>query len=183
MAKNKAKKQDLNKKVAKELKRNKNVETRSEGEVLARKFLILLVIIVVVILGLYFGTSALIESRNNTTDNSTTGKVNTDVVTVGMMLNRPYDEYYVLAYNSEDVEAIYYSSLLTTYQQIGTSKLYFCDLNNSLNDKFNANGGESNPEAKEINELKLGKITLLKIKKGKIVKYIEDIEEIESILK
>ena len=43
-------------------------------------------------------------------------------------------------------------------------------------DRWNNKGiysKESNPNAKAINELKFGSITLLKIKNGNIVKYIE----------
>lgn len=166
----------------KKVSKTKEVKVRSEAEELVRKFILILVIVVAFIIGIYFVTNLLVKDTTNETETSETGEINYDIVTVGTMLNRQYDEYYVLAYNSEDVEAIYYSSIITKYQEKEKLKIFHLDLNNSLNDKYNANGGDTNPEAKTIEELKLGKITLIKVKKGKINKYIEDIEQIKATL-
>jgi len=162
--------------------KTKDVKVRSEAEELIRKFLLILTIIIVIIIGVYFGTKLLVNNPVNETETSETGEINYDIVTVGTMLNKSNDEYYVLAYNSQDVEAIYYSSLMTKYQAKEKLNIYFLDLDNSLNEKYNANGGETNPKAKTIEELKLGKITLINVKNGKINKYIEDIEQIKVAL-
>ena len=99
------------------------------------------------------------------------------------MLNRPYNEYYVMVYDADDAEAIYYSSLITNYEKKeNAKKIYFCNLGNKLNSDFSAKGGESNPEAKSLDELKFGKVTLIKVKDGKINKYIENVDDIKATL-
>ena len=45
------------------------------------------------------------------------------------------------------------------------------------------NDNKSNPNAKSIDDIDLGDITLIKVKNGEIVSYIEDIEQIKTELK
>ena len=105
------------------------------------------------------------------------------------MLNRPYDEYYVLFYNSNDNNAVLYSMLLTKYMEKSSEsdyiKIYYCDLQNKINsDYYNVNkDNKSNPKAKTIDELDLGDLTLIKIKKGNINSDFEGYKDIKNILK
>ena len=64
-------------------------------------------------------------------------------------------------------------------------KIYYCDLGNKLNrDYYNVNNdNKSNPNAKSIKELDLGDLTLIKVEKGKITKYIEKYDSIKNELK
>lgn len=174
--------QQINKKIEKELK--KGGKSRTEAEETIRRFIIIFVVVLVLLIGIYFLTKVLLDNRSTANNNSTiNGEVNYDVTTIGMILNRPYDEYYVMIYNSEDAKAIYYSSLITNYQQKEDGlKVYYCDLANSLNSEYKANNNQTNPSAKKIEELSLGEVTLLKIKDGKIDKYIENIDSIKSAL-
>ena len=59
-------------------------------------------------------------------------------------------------------------------------KIYQLDLNDGFNKKYKSE--TSNPDAKSINELKFGKLTLIKVKNGNIVKYIENKDDIRSEL-
>ena len=53
--------------------------------------------------------------------------------------------------------------------------------NNSSNKRNNDD--KSNPKAKTVEDFDFGSLTLLKIEKGKITKYIEDLDSIKEILK
>ncbi|MBE6156046.1 MAG: hypothetical protein E7164_04765 [Firmicutes bacterium] len=166
-------------------KKEKIKMQNSENEDIVKRFLILLVVIVVIVLGIYFVSKSLVNRRNSEakTNDITAGVINYDIATVGTLLNRPYNEYYVMVYNSEDTEAVFYSSLITNYQKKQEAlKIYFCDLSNLLNSSYVAAEGESNPKASTIDELKFGKITLIKVKKGKINNYIETVEAIKDAL-
>lgn len=98
-------------------------------------------------------------------------------IIVGELLNREYSEYYVLAFDSTDDMAFDYSNMLNAYKK---GKIYHLDLNDGFNKKYKSE--TSNPDAKSINELKFGKLTLIKVKNGNIVKYIENKDDIRSEL-
>ena len=143
------------------------------------KFIIIIVVLVLVIGGIYLITDKYIEKGSRS---KTTGVVNYDI---GTMLNRPYEEYYIIIYDSKSPEASYYSSLINKYKENEDAlKVYFIDLNNELNRKYyNVNNDNvSNKKAKSINELDLGDVTLIKISNKEINTYIDDINSIEKIL-
>lgn len=146
------------------------------------KFIIIIVVLVLVIGGIYLITDKYIEKGNRST---VPGEINYDKATIGTMLNRPYDEYYVIIYDSKSTEASYYASLIYNYRENEDAlKVYFIDLNNELNKKYyNVNNDNiSNKDAKSINELDLGDITLIKVSNKEINTYIDDIASIEQIL-
>ena len=101
-----------------------------------------------------------------------------------MIFNRPYDEYFVMVYDSSDNDAMIYSSLISKYSQKEDSlKIYYCDLSNKLNKEFVSSDGTTNSNAKSVSEFKFGQVTLIKVRNGKIVSYIENIDTIKSALK
>lgn len=158
------------------------VETESNKEI--KSLITILVVVVVIIVGIYFISKALVDKRTFGTGGNETivGEIDYSMASVGMILNRPYDEYYVMVYNSEDTEAIYYSSLITRYQgNKEAKKIFYTDLENALNKEYVSE--TSNPSAQNTSEFAFGKVTLLHIKKGKVHKYIEDIKEIDKLLK
>lgn len=167
--------------------RIKEVRYVSETEEEIRKFVIIFVIVIISVVGIYFLSKYIVDKRDESSSNTSatvTGKVDYTAITVGTLLNRPYNEYYVMAYNSEDTDAVYYASIFSKYEQKENSnKIYFCDLNNSLNSSYVSENDKGNTKATSINDLSFGKITLLKIKNQKIVKYIENIDDIQKELK
>ena len=167
--------------IIKKQRKIKDVKVRSESEEEIRRFIIILIVIIIIVVGIYFLSKVIVDKREseNLTSDSVTGEINYDILNIGMILNRPYSEYYVMLYNSDDTEAIYYSSILTNYTHSENPlKIYFCDLGNSLNSKYVSTDGNSNSKATTIDEFSFGKITLLKIKNGKIVSYVDDIDKI-----
>ncbi|MBO7246930.1 MAG: hypothetical protein J6V02_01105, partial [Bacteroidaceae bacterium] len=106
-------------------------------------------------------------------------EINYDVATVGTILNRPYDEYLVLLYNSKESEAAYYSTLLANYT--GDKKVYFVDLSLKTNEAYV--GEKASGKFSEVKEAKFSGPTLLDIKNGKVEKFLESKEEIKNALK
>lgn len=64
-----------------------------------------------------------------------------------------------------------------------SNKVYFCDLSNELNKKYYVGEDkDSNPNATTSSELAFKDLTLIKIKNGKIVKYLETLDTIKTEL-
>lgn len=173
----------------KKMKNKVTYKTEEQQEIM--KFIILIVIIAVCVGGIYLFTKVFVTKDINKNENATeevvTGAINYNVTIIGSLLDRPYNEYYVMAYNSKDVVSMKYQAIYSAYmskEEKDLTKLYYVDLSNIMNEQYVASEDqETNPNAEKIEELKLGEFTLMKIKKGKIVKYIEDIEEIKKELK
>lgn len=160
--------------------------TEEENEV---KRFIIIVIVIGLFVGAIYGLTEMLKKDDETPkEENTTPTISYDKLTVGTLLNRPYDEYYVLAYDGGANKAIEYSVLLSQYKSKSTEKdyvkIYFLDLDNSLNKKYyNVNeDNKSNPDAKKIEDLDFGDLTLLYIKDGKIKEYIEDYTTIQKKL-
>lgn len=152
----------------------------------AKRFVIILLSIIILILAVY-GITRLIDKNKDDESSSkevTAGEIDYDKVSVGTLFNRREKEYYVIAYDGEDANAIYYSALINKYMKNENAlKIYFCDLSNELNKKYYVGeDGESNQSATSPSELALKDVTLIKIKGGKIVKYLETLDTIKTEL-
>ncbi len=147
-------------------------ETDEQQEI--RRFIIILIVVVALVIGIYLFTKYVIKKpKVDLTETVTTGAIDYSVVTVGTMLNKKDESYYVLAYDSKSNDASKYSTMQYTYSvKTGTLPIYICDLSNALNKDYVATD-KSNPKATKIDELALGEVTLIKVANGKIVKYIE----------
>ena len=162
----------------------KDVKVRTETEDEIRRFIIILVVVMVLIVGVYFLSQLIVNKReeDNTTTNTTTAKIDYDMASVGTILNRPYDSYYVMIYDSEDNNAMYYSSVLTKYQKTNKGKIYYVDLGNDLNKKYKSNEETGNKDAKSIDDFSFGNVTLLKITNSNVTNYYEGIDKIKEVL-
>lgn len=145
-----------------------------------RKFVIILFCVAVVSFLLYFISSKYLI-KDGVHDEASTPEetLSYSNVNVGNIFNRPYDEYYILAYDPDSLEASYYASLLNNFD-IKKGKIYFLDLSNSINKKYI--GEESNKKAKNPSEIKLKEPTLIKIKNAKIDVYLDSRDEIDKEL-
>lgn len=175
----------LNDKV-KENKKGINIdkyETDEAKEV--KRFIIILFSIIIVVLIVY-GVTKLLSKDNESdkTDYFTSGEIDYDIVTAGTLFNRNEKEYYVIVYDGENSQAIHYSAIVNKYMNKEESlKVYFCDLSNELNKShYVGKDGNSNKDATKTSELAFKDLTLIKIKNGKIVKYIEGLDTIKSEL-
>ncbi len=183
----KAKKQEkLNDKVkTKKIKKVDIDKYTSEESKEVKKFIIILLSIIVLVLAVYGITRLVNNNKDNNEDRTvTTGAIDYDKVSVGTLFNRADDEYYVIVYDGEASNAIYYSALMNKYMKKEKSnKVYFCDLSNELNKKYYVGEDkESNPNATISSELAFKDLTLIKIKNGKIIKYLETLDTIKTEL-
>lgn len=158
-------------------KKKMKIEKYDNEEVnMVKKLIVILIVVVVFILGFYFLTDKVVVKENK---EEVKTEINYDTATVGTILNRPYDEYLVLLYNSKESEAAYYGTLLANYS--GDKKVYFVDLSLKTNEDYI--GEKSSGKFSEVKEAMFSGPTLLKVKNGKVDKFIETKEEIKNNLK
>ncbi len=161
--------------------------TEEQKEV--KKFICLLLGLVIIIIGVYFFTRAFVTkdlNKEKTEESSyTTGAINDNVLIVGTMFNRPEKEYYVAAFSEEDTALAYYNIIISKYSsEKDALKVYHLSLDNALNKDYVATEDEnSSTKFTNLENLKLGKFTLLKIKEGKVTKFITDIESAKKEFK
>lgn len=165
-------------------KKIKEVKYRSDEQKEVIRFIIILISIFVIVGAVYGLSKVFIKDNTSTEKEPVTGQINYDIVTVGTMFNRSENEYYVAIYKKTTPSAILYSSVINKYASKDKSlHVYFCDLENSLNSAYYVGEkGVSNPKAKTIDEVAFGDFTFVKIKNGKIVKYIENIDDAKKEL-
>lgn len=175
-----------NQKEVKKIRKAKIDDTEDDNTI---KSLIIIVIVIAILIGIIYGVTELLKKDEDPIDSVVAGSINYDKTTVGTILNRPYTEYYVLVYDADDSNAVLYSTILTKYMQNSKDKdykkIYFCDLGNKLNESYyNVNEDNvSNKKPNNTDEFDFGDLTLLKIKNGKVLQYIEDLDDIKEILK
>lgn len=167
------------------MKKKNGQKYQTEEQMEIKKFLLVLFGLIIIIIGIYFFTRAFVTKdlfKKESEITYTDGKINYDVVVVGTMLNRNNSEYYVMAFSNEDNDATYYNTLVAKYKSKEKAKqVYYLDLENELNKKYVAQEQEEASNSfKRIQDLKLGKITLLKIKDGKVEKFITNPDEIKK---
>ncbi len=162
------------------------IQTEDQKEL--TRFFIVLLIVVVMVTGIYFLTRIFVTKdlgkKNDTaaTEEVVEGNVNYSVTSVGQILNRPYDSYYVLVYDSKGEYIYDVSNILMLYSLNEKAKhIYRVDLSNHLNKDFYDKENE-NVNATSVEEFKFGDLTLLYIKNGKVNKYITDLSKIKTEL-
>ncbi len=160
----------------------KKQQTEEQMEV--KKFIFVLLGLVIILVGVYFFTRAFVtkDLKKEPSDvNYTEGKVNYNVAVVGTMLNRPSEEYYVMAFSSSANEMAYYNTLISKYTNKEKAlKVYYVDTENALNKEYVASDEEASKEFTTLEDLKLGKLTLLRVKNGKVTKYLTSEDKIKQ---
>lgn len=148
------------------------------------RFITILIIVLVFIAGVYFATRIFVKKDigQNTKETAVTD-INYNKVVFGTMFDKELDEYYVYAFSSENTKANYYGALADKYSSKENSlSIYHIDLIDSMNKQFISDDNKTNPNAKTVEDLKVGEVTLIKISNGEIVKYLENIEDIKNEL-
>lgn len=155
-----------------------NYKTEESKEIM-KFFIVLLVVIAIILVGLWI--TKLANKKNSQDITYASGNIATDKVIVGTMLSRG-GEYYVLCYDTSKNDANIYVTYGENYKNKKALDLYYLDLSSEFNRKYYVDE-DSNKEAKKIDELKITDGTLIRIKDGKIVEYIEGIQDISTKLK
>lgn len=176
------------KEVVKSKKVNKNkvtYRTSEQDEMI--KFVIVILVVLLCVGGIYlftraFVTKDLFKDDTNTAETVKEGTVNYDVAIMGQLLNRPYKQYYAVIYDSTGDYAYDMYSLVTSYTALKEHKhIYTIDLSNELNKAY-YDVENVNTKAKTVAEMKVGDITLVKVKDGKIEKIIVDYAKMQKEL-
>lgn len=151
-----------------------------------KQFLITLIIVIVGVVGIYLLTKYVVKKDNSTNKSSNTEEksyIDPNTAIVGTMLNRSSDEYYVIIYDKTGDNATTYYSIVSTYKAKDKAlKVYTVDLSNSLNKKYIATDNKTNPKATNLEDLKFGEVTLLKVKNNKITEAYETTDTIKKAL-
>ena len=154
---------------------------KSDTEAEVYRFIKILIGVIIVVVGAYFVANAIDKKNKATTSKEGEVEISNTKIIVGSMLNRPYDNYYVFAYKSQDSNSVVYETLISMYlSKEKASKVYIVDLDNGLNEKYYSETG--NPKATKIEELKISSPTLIKVSNKKISKYIEGQDKIKKEL-
>lgn len=157
------------------------IKYTNEDTNVVKKFALILVGVAVIAVILYFVTAKYLVKDNFQNEEET--PVSEDItytnVKGGTLFNRPYSEYYVLAYDKGSETAPYYSVLSNVYK--GETKLYMMDLSLDINKQYV--GDKGNESASNPSELSIVDPTLILIKDGKISKYYEGKDKITDVLK
>ena len=151
-----------------------------------KQFLITLIIVIIGVVGIYLLTKYVVK-KDNATNNSTNTEeksyIDPNTAIVGTMLNKSSDAYYVIIYDKTKDNATTYYSLVSTYKAKDKAlKVYTVDLSNSLNKKYIATDNKTNPKTTNLEDLKFGEVTLLKVKNNKITEAYETTDAIKKAL-
>lgn len=173
----------------KNTKSNNKIKYKTAEQEEIRNFIIVIIVVLLCVGAIYlltrvFVTKDLFGSSDETTkDEITEGVVDYDVAIMGQLLNRPYKQYYAVIYNSEGDYMYDMYSLVYSYTSSNDKALhvYTIDLANTLNDGY-YDPENVNVNAKTLEDLKVGDITLVKVKNGKISKIIVDYSKMEKEL-
>ncbi len=154
-------------------------KSNNDAEKEVYRFIKILIVVIVFVVGMYFITNKI--ASKTAKDNKQAGEVSSNAIIVGSLLNRPYSEYYVIAFKSKDYDAAIYDTYISAYEAKEKAlRIYAIDLDNELNKDYYSEKGS--PNAKSIDELKISSPTLIKVKDKKINKYIEGQENIKKEL-
>ena len=161
------------------MKNKKTITSVSEDTKEIKTLIIITLIIIVVSIGLYFLTDTLNNKKN--ADDATEAVINYTEITVGTMFTRPYEEYYVFAYQNDDDNAYTFDNLFVKYEEKEEhKKIYYVDLSKKFNDFVLSD--KANKKPTKSTEVKIKDYALILIKDGKVSKYYEKISEIEKAL-
>lgn len=157
-----------------------------EEKGILKRFIIIVIVMVLIIVGIYYLTKYAVKkdtSSSTSSDNTSEVTVDNSKAIVGTMLNKVASEYYVIIYDSTSSDASSYTQMVTSYKAVTNAlPVYTVDLNNALNSKYYS-ASDTNPIADNINDLKFGNITVLKVKKGKITNAYETVSSIKKVWK
>jgi hypothetical protein len=172
--------------MGKERKNKISYKTEEQKEV--TKLVIIICVVTILVAGAYLCTRAFVTKdlfKKDTAEEKEVipGEINYEVTIVGSILNRPYSEYYVAVYDSDNSD--YASSMMGVVSSY-TAKakhlhMYTVDLDNTFNKDF-YDPEHVKLDTNKVEELRFGDVTLLKISKGKIEKSFTDMEKIKKEL-
>jgi hypothetical protein len=176
-------------KESKKVKKNK-VKYQTAEQLEIRNFIIVILVVLLCVGCLYLATRLFVtkdlfdKTKGTDTEETVKGSINYEVAIMGNMLQKADDEYYIAIYDQSDKGKYVADMLSLVFAYTSNEKhlpLYTVDLSNELNKGY-YDPENVNVEAQAVKDMKVGDITLLKVKKGKITKYIVDYAKMQKEL-
>ena len=162
------------------MKKQEKFYTEEQKEI--RSFVRILSVILIIFIGLYIFGSIKGDNKKKIERTNNAGQVSYDSLIIGTILSKADKEYYVLVFDSEDLNNNYIVTLASSYKSSTNAlPIYTADLSLEFNRKFVAD--ESNYDKEDVANLKFKTTTLLKVKDGQITKFIENEDDIIKELK
>lgn len=123
-----------------------------------------------------------IDNDDKDDNDKETVTIQYDEILAGETFKMPYQEYYVIFFNYDDKSTSVYEAILSNFKKVNTNaKVFKVDLNKGFNIPYISE--TSNHNAATSDELKINGPTLIKIKDGRNVTYVEGKDSIKEILK
>ncbi len=156
-----------------------------------KRFIIVFIVLIAILGAVYLLTSIFVtkDAVQGTEDATIPGTINYSTAIVGNMLTKPEDTYYVFVYDGESKNSELYTAnnaILEYLSDEDAIKFYNVDLAQHMNMDYKAdleNDEETNPKATTVEDFLFGDFTVVKVKDGKVNKYLDTVEEIEKELK
>lgn len=148
------------------------------------KNFVLIIFIVAVLFGLmYLLTYVILEqgfiSKGYQKPTISDPIVDYETATIGTVFGKPEKEYYVVFDEFGDIhkKSVYLDSILQMYKdEKDKLPVYKVDMSYGVTDQYKSE--KSNPKANKSSDLKINGVTLIKIKNGKNVLYLDNIDKI-----
>ena len=151
------------------------------------KSIIITLVVVLVVFALFYVLTLFINDSSRKLNTKEPEAVEPEIQYLEILGDSTFkmspNEYYVLFYDFEGPEAVYYDYLVDKYAAKENQYIYKVDLGNGFNTKFIAE--KTNKKAKKAGDLKVKDATLIKIRKGKNVEYLEGSSQViaEKLMK
>ncbi len=175
MAKNKMKVNYKRKK--RERNKEETTSTVTDGKNIISTFLSVFIFILVMYL-CFIGLEHLgIFDAGYTAPQKEIAEIDANKILIGSVFNRDEKTYYVLFDSSKEYES--HPHINRIVKELD-KRVYFVDMSEPENAKHISE--EVNKKATSPEELKINGLTLIKIKNGKISKYISGVEDIEEFV-
>lgn len=140
-----------------------------------------LVIVAVIFCAVYLLTVYITKHGTDSDFKKTVGEatIQHEKILAGSTFEQKDKEYYVLFYNT--TKDYTYTDIYSSYKEKeGHTPIYYVDTKEGLNSKYV--GDEENTNPKDISELKVKGVTLMKVKDKEVVEYTTNEDEIKSKL-
>lgn len=138
--------------------------------------------VVILILGAFYLIFAIATGEISFGEKKKETQIQNIEILAGNVFSREEDTYYVLMYDFEESNSIYYANLYDTYiNYYGGNKLYVVDLHKKFNTKY-VTDNVANVNTSSIETLKVVSGTLIKVEAGKAVEKAVGETEIKSLL-
>lgn len=174
------------KKKESKIKRDLNKKNDDMGlEIDVFKFIYIVLGVICVFCLFYLFTLFVLNKDTKVKNDDVETVISLDTTIVGRSLSMPEDNYYVIFYDPKNEEVNEkFSQIIRNYTYSTDddhTKLYSVDMSSSFNKKYV--GEKSNVNPSKVSDISIKGTTLMVVKKGKVVEYIEDETKIEELLK